>query len=198
MVRCILVETTRPVKIRPRIETIPVKGHFLSVCQKHNLSTICSFLAPPKKCALPVSPRDTTQKHIDSRGSAKHIDLVGVSSRRVARVPGRSICNRAGACGWKHTDVVALNGGLGGLEPQTNVLVPSPAALARPGGLDLDLGVKEDCKMSSSASVLLRNLLFAAGPRSSLEGNSLCGCLRKARSLWTVSSVAILSGLAWP
>jgi hypothetical protein len=30
MVRCILVETTRPVRIRPRIETRPVKGHFLS------------------------------------------------------------------------------------------------------------------------------------------------------------------------
>jgi hypothetical protein len=31
MVRCILVETTVPVKMRPRIETIPVNGHFLSV-----------------------------------------------------------------------------------------------------------------------------------------------------------------------
>lgn len=30
-VRCILVETTVPVRIRPRIETWPVKGHFLSV-----------------------------------------------------------------------------------------------------------------------------------------------------------------------
>jgi hypothetical protein len=30
-VRCILVETTVPVRIRPRIETIPVKGHFLSM-----------------------------------------------------------------------------------------------------------------------------------------------------------------------
>lgn len=30
IVRVILVETTLPVKIRPRIETSPVKGHFLS------------------------------------------------------------------------------------------------------------------------------------------------------------------------
>lgn len=30
-VRCILVETTVPVRIRPRIETRPVKGHFLSI-----------------------------------------------------------------------------------------------------------------------------------------------------------------------
>ena len=29
-VRCILVETTFPVRIRPRMETIPVNGHFLS------------------------------------------------------------------------------------------------------------------------------------------------------------------------
>jgi len=30
-VRCILVETTVPVRIRPRMETRPVNGHFLSV-----------------------------------------------------------------------------------------------------------------------------------------------------------------------
>lgn len=30
-VRCILVETTVPVRIRPRMETRPVKGHFLSM-----------------------------------------------------------------------------------------------------------------------------------------------------------------------
>lgn len=29
-VLCIFVETTVPVRIRPRIETMPVKGHFLS------------------------------------------------------------------------------------------------------------------------------------------------------------------------
>lgn len=30
IVRVILVDTTRPVRIRPRIETSPVNGHFLS------------------------------------------------------------------------------------------------------------------------------------------------------------------------
>ena len=35
-VRCIFVETTVPVRIRPRIETMPVNGHFLSV--EENLS----------------------------------------------------------------------------------------------------------------------------------------------------------------
>ena len=33
MVRVIFVETTRPVKMRPRIETSPVKGHFLSAAE---------------------------------------------------------------------------------------------------------------------------------------------------------------------
>lgn len=37
-VRCILVETTVPVRIRPRMETMPVKGHFLSVMQKNRIS----------------------------------------------------------------------------------------------------------------------------------------------------------------
>ena len=33
IVRVILVETTRPVRIRPRIDTSPVKGHFLSAAR---------------------------------------------------------------------------------------------------------------------------------------------------------------------
>ena len=56
--------------------------------------------------------------------------------------------------GWKslgssslfrlHTNVLALNGSLGGAEPKTNVLVPSPTTLAGPGRLDLGLAVEED------------------------------------------------------
>ena len=42
MVRCILVETTVPVRIRPRIETRPVKGHFLSVVAARQLHTSSS------------------------------------------------------------------------------------------------------------------------------------------------------------
>ena len=34
-VRCIFVETTLPVRIRPRIETMPVNGHFLSVEERN-------------------------------------------------------------------------------------------------------------------------------------------------------------------
>lgn len=31
IVRVIFVDTTRPVRMRPRIETSPVNGHFLSI-----------------------------------------------------------------------------------------------------------------------------------------------------------------------
>ena len=39
-VRCIFVETTVPLRIRPRIETKPVKGHFLSVPKSYQ-KTMC-------------------------------------------------------------------------------------------------------------------------------------------------------------
>jgi len=45
---------------------------------------------------------------------------------------------------YSRTDVLALNSGLGGAEAQANVLVPSPATLARPSRLDLGLAVEED------------------------------------------------------
>jgi hypothetical protein len=38
-----LVETTVPVRIRPRIETMPVKGHFLSVDRKFVRSSSPTF-----------------------------------------------------------------------------------------------------------------------------------------------------------
>lgn len=37
IVRVIFVDTTLPVKIRPRMETLPVKGHFLSVVNNRSL-----------------------------------------------------------------------------------------------------------------------------------------------------------------
>lgn len=45
-----------------------------------------------------------------------------------------------------HTDVAALNGGLGGTEPKTNVLVPS-SSLADLLALRLGLGVEEDVRL---------------------------------------------------
>lgn len=48
---------------------------------------------------------------------------------------------------FAHTDVAALNGGLGSTESQTNVLVPSSSVLSRAGSLGLDLGVLEDVRL---------------------------------------------------
>lgn len=45
------------------------------------------------------------------------------------------------------TNVAALNGGLGGTETQTDVLVPSSASLSRSSRLGLDLGVLEDVRL---------------------------------------------------
>ena len=61
-------------------------------------------------------------------------------SSAVVSPPSRRVMSR-------HTDVAALNGGLGGTEPKADVLVPSPATLAGPRGLDLGLGVLEDVRL---------------------------------------------------
>jgi len=66
----------------------------------------------------------------------------------------------------RHTNVVALNGGLWGLETQTNVLVPSASSLAGSRGLDLDLGVEEDVRL------LLESALGLDGQ----FGGHFCGC----------------------
>lgn len=52
-------------------------------------------------------------------------------------------------------DVAALNGGLGGSETQTDVLVPSSATLARSGGLGLGLRVLEDVRLLLESTLRL-------------------------------------------
>ena len=59
----------------------------------------------------------------------------------IVRVVGRSLLR---VLEFARTDVLALNGGDRGAETQTDVLVPSPATLARAGRLDLGLAIKED------------------------------------------------------
>jgi hypothetical protein len=56
---------------------------------------------------------------------------------------------------FAHTDVAALNGSLGGTETQTNILIPSSAALARSGRLGLDLGVLEDMRLLLESTLRL-------------------------------------------
>lgn len=65
----------------------------------------------------------------------------------IVRVFGVSLLRRRGSRGFARTDVLALNGGGRGAETQTDVLVPSPATLARAGGLDLGLAVEEDWRL---------------------------------------------------
>lgn len=142
-VRCILVETTVPVRIRPRMETRPVKGHFLSVVIKVSdsvsvenvmlrvqlvvLAMSIRVLCPP----LPSTPVVDSSQSADLRNPS-------LFRRLLAR-----------------TDVAALNGGLGGTETQTNVLVPSSSALARSGALGLGLGVQEDVRLLLESTLRL-------------------------------------------
>ena len=57
--------------------------------------------------------------------------------------------------GIPRTDVAALNGGLGGTETQTDVLVPSATTLARTSALRLDLGVLEDVRLLLESTLRL-------------------------------------------
>lgn len=52
MVRVIFVETTLPVKIRPRIETSPVKGHFLSIIYRIKPGSNSSTMRCTDICAV--------------------------------------------------------------------------------------------------------------------------------------------------
>ena len=53
MVLCILVEITLPVKIRPRMETMPVNGHFLSTtAYQHSALSSLFRLEPPVQAQL--------------------------------------------------------------------------------------------------------------------------------------------------
>lgn len=60
-------------------------------------------------------------------------------------------------------DVVALNGGLGGLEAQTDILVPSAASLARASRLRLGLGVLEDVRLLLESTLRLDGQLGGHG-----------------------------------
>lgn len=172
MVRCILVETTVPVRIRPRMETRPVKGHFLSVVIfvvsnrvfVVDLSLQSFLIWLFSRCSLSIEPNDH-----DSR-SRPFLSFY----RKLAKT--------------SHTDVLALNGGLGGTETQTNILVPpalfpivscrsisryihpnlmeaTHATLARAPGLAL--GDKRDVRLLLESTLRLDGQL----------GSHFCGCL---------------------
>lgn len=73
-----------------------------------------------------------------------------------------------------HTDVGALNGGLGGTETKTDFLVPA-AGLANLLGLSLGLGVQEDVRL----------LLVSALRLDGQLGRHGCGVVdEEAKSSW--------------
>lgn len=67
-----------------------------------------------------------------------------------------------------HTDVAALNGGLGSTESQTNVLVPSPA-LSDFLALGLGLGVEEDVRLLLEGTLRLDGQLGRHGCENSVR-----------------------------
>ena len=78
------------------------------------------------------------------------------------------------------TDVAALNGGLGGTETQTNVLVPSAATLARSGRLGLDLAVLEDVRLLLESTLRLDGQFgghFCGGCRGSSNWSLMVECV---------------------
>lgn len=54
-----------------------------------------------------------------------------------------------------HTDVAALNGGLGSTESKTNILVPSSATLSDSLALGLGLGVGKDMRLLLESALRL-------------------------------------------
>lgn len=67
-----------------------------------------------------------------------------------------------------HTDVGTLNGGLGGTETETDILVPAAAGGGLLGG-SLGLGVKEDVRLLLESALRLDGQL----------GGHFCGVVRR-------------------
>lgn len=70
MVRVILVETTRPVRIRPRMETSPVNGHFLSErTRQHTNALILGIRARGGETRTDVSAVDRLGRRLEAQAN---------------------------------------------------------------------------------------------------------------------------------
>lgn len=108
-------------------------------------------------------------------------DSSGVQRRRTVHLGGDDGSGEDTAADGDHAgegallvDVRALNGGLGGAETQTDLLVPS--LVARVLARSTDLVVQEDVRLPSRISIVL---LFPMV-------DFLCTCFWYARSDWTL------------
>ena len=75
-----------------------------------------------------------------------------------------------------HTDVASLNGGLGGTETETDILVPA-AALGSLLGRSLSLGVEEDVRLLLESALRLDGQL----------GGHFCGVVRRGSGVEEMS-----------
>lgn len=88
-----------------------------------------------------------------------HVALVSLAAVRFAhRVPSQLV-SKSHLQHVARTDVGALNGGLGGSETKTDVLVPSAATLARSGALGSGLRVLEDVRLLLESALGLNGQL---------------------------------------
>lgn len=101
-----------------------------------------SLTWPLKIQALSYSTTTTARDHMGPHGTTWDIPVCSFQARSNRRHVAR-------------TDVGALNGGLGGTETQTDLLVPSSATLSRSGGLCSDLRVREDVRLLLESSLRL-------------------------------------------
>ena len=65
IVRVILVDTTRPLRMRPRMETSPVKGHFLSTARVR----ICPIVATNEHAHTDVSALNRLRGGLEAKAN---------------------------------------------------------------------------------------------------------------------------------
>jgi hypothetical protein len=136
------------------METRPVKGHFLSIDRNSELAKLrptCKLLVfrSPK---FPV-PADLEPIAIPTQPSS----FFGVLPSNPPNI-AQSSQNFE-----RQTDVRALNGGLGGLESQTDILVPSPSSLSNSALRGTDLLGGEDVRLLLESALGLDGKLSGHG-----------------------------------
>jgi len=107
-----LVDTTVPVRIRPRIETRPVKGHFLSMHRRRLvLDQQQTHNSELKECLIVSSESDECELKTPK---SQNTHLQPLSVKRPA---------------LQHTNICPFDSGLRRSKPQTNIFVPSSSTL---------------------------------------------------------------------
>lgn len=187
MVRCILVETTVPVRIRPRIETRPVKGHFLSIGEvvvsrgfDHAILDRLFVHNSPWRPVLRASHSQSACLLLSPTFAVKPRSSSNVFKTRREKFEV-----------FRRTDVLALNGVLGGTETQTDILVPSALfqLVSSPSRTSFFLPRDGQFVPGNTHATLARTLGLALGDKRNVRlllestlrldrqlGSHVCGC----------------------